>query len=110
LIAGGIVIGVALVLAIILGAWVFARIRRINLPANADFFTALRATPLPVVILIDLLDLSLDFLSAPVSWAILNRLGLGALKGVSVVEALIPGTQVIPTMTLLWLVARFTNR
>jgi hypothetical protein len=33
---------------------------------------------------------------------ILDQLGLKALRGVSAVEALIPGTQLIPTMTLCW--------
>jgi len=102
----GIVIGVAFVLAIILLVWVFARIRRIHLPPNADFFTALRHTPLSVAILIDLLDLSLDFLSAPFAWVILDRLGLKPLRGISVVESLIPGTQLIPTMTAAWVLAR----
>ncbi len=102
----GIVILVGLVLALILAAWVFYKVRRINLPANADFFAALRRTPLSVVILLDLLDLSLDFLSAPIAWVILGKLGLLPLRAVSVVESLIPGTQVLPTMTLAWIIAR----
>ena len=84
----------------------FYRIRKINLPPNTDFFGALRATPIEVVILLDLLDLSLDFLSAPVAWFILDKLGLKPLRAVSVVETLIPGTQLIPTMTAMWVVAR----
>ena len=57
---------------------------------------------IPDTMAIDLLDLALDFLAAPISWLILDRLGLKALRGVSAVEALIPGTQLIPTMTLCW--------
>lgn len=101
-------IGVGLALALLLGAWVVWRVRRINLPPDADTLTALRATPLSVVLLLDLLDFSLDFLSAPLAWIILGRLGLAPLRGVSVVESLIPGTQFIPTMTLVWIFARLT--
>lgn len=101
-----IVAGVALVLALILLAWVFWRIKHINLPPNADFFTALRHTPFSVVLLIDLLDLSLDFLAAPFAWIILGKLGLAPLRGVSVIESFIPGTQAIPLMTISWVVAR----
>ena len=39
-------------------------VRRIDLPTDADWITALRATPSIVVVLLDLLDLSLDFLAA----------------------------------------------
>jgi hypothetical protein len=102
----GIIIGIALVLALILVAYVLWRVRHINLPSGADFFTALRHTPLSVVIMLDLLDLSLDFLSAPFAWLILGKLGLQPLRGVSVVESFIPGTQALPTMTIAWIVAR----
>src|SRR6185295_3412854 len=96
----------ALILALFLMAWVVLRVRRIQLPPNADVFTTLRATPLSVVVLLDLLDFSLDFLSAPIAWVILGRLGLTPLRGVAIVEELIPGTQFIPTMTLAWILAR----
>src|SRR5690349_6867155 len=95
----GCVVGGALLLALVVASYVFVRIRRINLPPNAGTLEALRLTPLSVVILLDLLDLGLDFFSAPVSWVILTKLGLGPLRGVTVVESLIPGTQFIPTMT-----------
>jgi hypothetical protein len=78
------------------------RLRAIDIPPDATFAETLHYTPLLVVMTIDLLDLGLDFLAAPVSWAILDRLGLKALRGVATVEALIPGTQIIPTMTLCW--------
>lgn len=72
--------------------------------------TALQATPLAVVVLLDLLDLSLDFLSAPFAWVVLGYLGLKPLRGVTMVESLIPGTQVLPTMTAAWLFVRIRNR
>ena len=100
------VAGTALLLALVVGAYVFTRIRRINLPPDADTLTALRLTPLSVVILLDLLDLGLDFFAAPFAWVILTRLGLGPLRGVTVAESLIPGTGAIPTMTAAWILAR----
>ena len=78
------------------------RLRKLNIPPNATFTQTLHYTPLMVVVAIDLLDLGLDVLAAPLSWAILDRLGLKALRGVASVEALIPGTQLIPTLTLCW--------
>ena len=97
-----------LLLAIVFLLWVMRRVKRIQLPENADFLTVLRHTPLSVVILLDLLDLSLDIFSAPFAWVLLGYLGLEALRGVTIVEALIPGTQFLPTMTAAWLVARLT--
>ncbi len=105
-IAALLVFGGALLFSGALFGFVIWRVRKIQLPANADFFTALRATPLIVVLTLDLLDFTLDFLSAPVAWMLLTRLGLGPLRGVTVVEGLIPGTQIIPTMTLAWIASR----
>lgn len=102
----GILFGLGLIASLITLAWVFWKVRRINLPAGTEFFDALRATPLSVVILLDLLDLTLDFFSAPFSWILLNKLGLQPLRTVTVIEALIPGTELLPTMTIAWVVAR----
>jgi hypothetical protein len=98
--------GLGLALSLALLAWVLWRVRRIQLPVGADTLTALRLTPLAVVVLLDLLDLSLDIFSAPVSWTILGYLGLKPLRGVTVIEGLLPGTQLLPTMTAAWLIAR----
>jgi hypothetical protein len=100
------VAGTALLLALVVGVYVFTKIKRINLPPGADTLTALRMTPLSVVILLDLLDLGLDFFAAPFAWIILSKLGLGPLRGVTVAESLIPGTGAIPTMTVAWVLAR----
>jgi len=98
---------VSFLLSMLLLGWILWRVKRINLPQDADFMSALRATPLTVVIFLDLLDLALDIFGAPIAWIVLSRLGLAPLRGVTVIEQLIPGTQVIPLMTLAWLVARF---
>ena len=98
--------GVGLALSAILVAWVFIRVRRLNIPAAADFFETLRLTPLSVVIMLDVLDLALDIFSAPISWLILDRLNLKPLRWITAIEALIPFSDVIPTMTAAWLLAR----
>ncbi len=101
------VMGCALTLGLLLLGYLLVVVRRIDVPPDADFTETLRLTPFVVVVMIDLLDLGLDILSAPFAWVILDRLGLKALRGVAAVEGLLPFTQVIPTMTLLWLGARF---
>ncbi|MCP4418881.1 MAG: hypothetical protein GY805_19870 [Chloroflexi bacterium] len=98
--------GAALILALLLLLIVWRQVKRIDIPPNATFGTTLKLTPFLVVVMIDLLDFALDFLAAPIAWIILDRLGLKALRGVSVVETLIPFTQAIPTMTIAWVWVR----
>lgn len=93
-------------LVVVLLAVSVRQIRRMNLPPDADFVTALRATPLAIVLVLDLLDFTFDFLSIPIAWVLLTALGLGPLRIVTAVEAFIPGTQMIPTMTLAWFSVR----
>jgi len=97
---------VALILAGIALALAFRLLRKVRVPANADFFTTVRAVPLALVVGLDLLDLALDVFSAPIIWIILNRFGLQALRNVATIEALIPISAPIPTLTLAWLAAR----
>jgi hypothetical protein len=103
-------LGIGLVLSLLLVGLLIASVRRINIPPNADLITALRATPLIVVITLDVLDFFLDFLSAPFSWVLLGHLGLKPLRAVTMIESLIPGTQFLPTMTAAWIIARFIRR
>lgn len=98
--------GISLALALLLLIVVWRKVKHLNIPPDATFGETLLLTPLVVVLMIDLLDFGLDFLAAPISWVILDRLGLKALRGVSVVEAVIPLTQAIPTMTIAWLWVR----
>ncbi len=100
---------VALILSALVLAWALRTLLRVRVPPDADFFTTIRAVPLSLVVGLDLLDLALDFLSAPIIWLILNRYGLQALRNVATVEALIPITGPIPTLTLSWLAARMLN-
>ncbi len=110
----GIFIATAMAVSFILGMLllllVVRVIKRIDVPDGSDFTETLLYTPLVVVITIDLLDFALDIMSAPLSWAILDRLGLKALRGVAAVEGLLPFTQFIPTMTLCWFGARFLGK
>jgi hypothetical protein len=99
-----------LALSTILVVWVIWRVRRIDLPAGADAITALQRTPFIVVLTLDLLDLGLDLFSVPITWPLLGRLGLAPLRGVTILEGIIPGTQLIPTMTFAWLFARWLRR
>jgi len=103
---GWIILG-ALILAGVVLAVAFRKLRRVRLPPDADFFTAVRAVPFSLVVGLDLLDLGLDTFSAPIIWFILNRTGLQALRNVASFEALIPFTGPIPTLTLAWLAARY---
>ena len=102
----GVVILVALILAAVILTFAIRKLRRIRLPPDADFFTAIRAVPLSLVVGLDLLDLGLDTLSAPIIWFILNRTGLQALRNVASFEAFLPFTGPIPTLTLAWIAAR----
>jgi len=84
-------------------------VRRLGVPRDADFFTTLRMIPLALVVLLDLLDFGLDFLSAPLLWVILDRMGLPSLRNRATVEAIIPVTGPIPTFTICWFAARVLN-
>jgi hypothetical protein len=87
--------------------WIAVRqVKKIRVPPNAGFVATLQGTPLVVVLGLDLLDLALDFLAAPLAWVILDYLGLNGLRKMTLVESLLPGTQLIPTLTLSWVVAR----
>ena len=98
--------GVSLALAILLFVLVIRKLGRLQIPPNATFAETLLYTPFLVVLFIDLLDWGLDILAAPFSWVILDRLGLKALRNVAALEALIPFTQPIPTLTAAWLWVR----
>jgi hypothetical protein len=101
-----VIMGIALLIATVGIALLYRRIRRIQLPPDADFFTTVRHLPLSFVLVLDLLDFGLDMLAAPVAWLLLEHLGLRALRNKAAVEALIPLTQAIPTFTIAWFAAR----
>ena len=104
------VMGVAGILALLLLLIIIIQVRRIHVPPGAGFSETLLYTPLLVVLFLDLLDLALDFLSAPIAWIVLDRLGLKGLRGIATVESFVPFTQMIPTMTMSWIGVRLLGR
>jgi hypothetical protein len=102
----GICMAAALVGAIALLILAARQVAEIDIPPEADFFETLQRVPITVPLALDLLDMAFDIFSAPISWIILELMGLQALQLVTVFEGLIPGTQLIPTMTAAWLLAR----
>ncbi|HMQ33427.1 MAG TPA: hypothetical protein PKD53_22030 [Chloroflexaceae bacterium] len=98
--------GTALALAAVGLALMWRSIRRLDVPPTAGFFATMRYIPLPLVVVLDLLDFGLDIFAAPVSWVLLDRLGLRGLRNKAAIEALIPFTQPIPTFTIAWVAAR----
>ncbi len=102
-----------LIIGVLLGALVLAliwrKLRGIKVPPDADFFTTVRAVPLGLVVGLDLLDMGLDVFATPIVWMILSRFKLHALRNVATVEALVPFTQPVPTLTLAWFAARMLN-
>lgn len=87
-----------------------AQIAEIEIPPDADFFGTLQAIPITVPLALDLLDGAFDIFSAPISWIILEMLGLQKLQAITIFEGLIPGTQLIPTMSAAWLIARIMKK
>jgi hypothetical protein len=100
----------SLVAAFLLILVTYRRLRYLRLPPDADFMTCLRTVPITVVIILDLLDFGLDFFSAPIAWVMLGKLELQGLRGITILEELIPGTQLLPTMTLAWIGVRLYDR
>ena len=85
----------------------YRKLRRIRITRDSDFFTTVRAVPLALVVGLDLLDLALDVFSTPITWLLLDRLGLKALRNVATVKAAIPLGDMIPALTIAWLAVRF---
>jgi len=79
---------------------------RLRVPPGAGFATTLRMVPLPLVIVLDLLDLGLDVFATPIVWLVLSRYRLQALRNVAALEALVLLTQMLPTLTLAWFAVR----
>lgn len=105
----GILMLIGVTLAAIVLWLIWRRLRSLNVPPTAGFFETMHYLPIALPIALDLLDLGLDMLAAPISWVILDRLGLRGLRNKAVVEALIPFTQPIPVFTIGWLIARLTG-
>ncbi|MGF1506191.1 MAG: hypothetical protein ACFB51_13830 [Anaerolineae bacterium] len=101
---------VVLGLAITLLVLAAQQIANIDIPEDADFFETMQLLPITVPLALDLLDLAFDIFAAPIAWVILELLGLKALQMITVFEGLIPGTQLIPTMTAGWVISRLMKK
>jgi hypothetical protein len=106
LIASLVVAALSLVTALVLAALLYRRLRRLRVPEDAGFWTTVRAVPLGLVVVLDLLDLSLDFLSAPLVWWALGRLRLLGLREIATLHALVPFTGPLPLLTIAWVLSR----
>ena len=106
LLVAGVCAALALVGAIVLLVIAARQIMHLDIPEDADFFETLQIVPITVPLALDLLDMAFDVFAAPISWIVLELLGLQSLQLVTVFEGLIPGTQVIPTLTIAWVLAR----
>lgn len=104
--AVAIVTVVSLALAGVVLYLAYRKLRHIRIAADSDFFTTIRAVPLALVVGLDLLDLGLDVFSTPITWMVLDRLGLRALRNVATIKAAIPIGDMIPALTLAWIGAR----
>lgn len=104
-----VIAGIALILAVFVLWGAMRRLKKIRIPEGADFFTTVRAVPLSLVVGLDLLDLALDSFASPVIWFLLRRHNLHALRNVATIEALIPISGPIPTLTIAWIAARVLN-
>jgi hypothetical protein len=109
----GLILLAVFLMSLLLGMFFLAlavrELKKIKIPPGTGFADTLHLTPFLVVAAIDLLDLSLDFLAAPIAWIVLDRMGLKALRGLATIEALIPGTQIVPTLTICWFAVRLLN-
>ena len=100
-----VVISAGLLGAVLLFLFSYYRLQSLKIEGR-DFLGTLRQVPITIPLALDLLDLALDFLGAPFGWLILSRLRLRGLRNIAVLEELIPGTQLIPLLTLSWLGVR----
>lgn len=102
----------ALVLALLaLWLWVVVRmVRRVTVRLDDDGLRALRSVPLALPLAIDAIDLGLDLFGAPLAWFVSNRTALKPLRGASLLEALVPGTQFLPLLTIGWWWANHVRR
>ncbi len=97
---------VAVVLGLLGLLMLHRSLSRLRVPPGAGFATTLRMVPLPLVIVLDLLDLGLDVFATPIVWLVLSRYRLLALRNVAALEALVPLTRMLPTLTLAWFAVR----
>ena len=90
--------------------WSHKRIRRLRIEPDTELGETLRKVPLGLMIALDLLDMGLDFLSAPFVWVFLDRMGWNKLRNLATAAAAVPGTQFLPVLTVSWIFARLFGK
>src|SRR5689334_18423836 len=88
LIAFGVCAGAAVIAVITLLITAWQQVVDLEIPADADFFETLQMIPVTVPIALDLLDFAFDVFSAPISWIILELMGLRALQMITILEGI----------------------
>lgn len=105
------VIGLTMLIAGLVLLWLAVRkLRALDLRPDTPLGESLQRVPFVLVLALDLLDMSLNFFSAPLVWVVLDRFGAKPLRNLATAVAAIPGTQFIPTLTLGWLIVRTLHR
>jgi hypothetical protein len=110
LIAFGVVALLATITAALIIWWLYGRLKVLRIARDAELGETLRKVPLLLVVALDLLDMSLDVFSAPFVWLLLDRVGLKKLRNLATAAAVIPGTQILPLLTISWFLARLGGR
>ncbi len=110
IIVAGICMAASLVGAIALLVLAARQISEIDIPEDADFFETMQHLPITVPLALDLLDMAFDIFAAPIAWLVLELLGLQALQLITVIEGAIPGTQLVPTLTIAWAISKMMKK
>lgn len=109
-VVAGVCMAAALAGAVALLVLAARQISEIDIPEDADFFETMQHLPITVPLALDLLDMAFDIFAAPIAWLVLELLGLQSLQLITVIEGAIPGTQLIPTLTMAWIIARMMKK
>lgn len=90
--------------------WLYGRLERLRIKEDEELGETLRRVPLLLMVALDLLDTALDFFSAPFVWAFLNHMGWNKLRNLATAVAVVPGTQLLPILTISWLLVRVLGK
>lgn len=110
LVAIGVVALLAVMVAGLLLWWLHGRLKLLRIATDTGLGETLRTVPFTLMLALDLLDMGLNFFSAPFVWILFNRMGWNKLRNLATAAAAIPGTQLVPVLTIAWIVARIAGR
>lgn len=110
LIAFGVVALLAIATAAAILWWLHSRLKLLRIARDTGLGETLRAVPFALVLALDLLDMGLNLFSAPLVWILFHRMGWHKLRNLATAAAAIPGTQLVPVLSIAWIVARIAGR